>query len=393
MKLTDPKEIAELVKNNVLELIIYSKEEITEASKFWTVEELAELHSSAASMEEQYNTAQMVAKIIMNSLYGALGNAYFPLFNEAIAQAITGNGRYFIRKLAEYIEQKLQSLHKSEKPYIVYGDTDSVYYHIEPFMESYITNNPDKTMDEYVDVADNFEKKIIAPVVQQCIDDFSKELNSYNKSVISSDREIIADSAVFCAKKAYFARVRDNEGTRYPEDSPKIKVTGMDVAKSGTPKWSKKKLKEAIPKILDLSEADLKTWLRDIKKEYKIAPLYDICNIGGVNNLEYVLGEKSVPIGARSALIYNKYIADNKIDDIHQKIMAGDKTKRLHLRTPNKFNSNIVAFTSDNFTGVIDRSEVDLDKQYEKTFLNLLNLMTKGLNYKIFQETTEIDDW
>lgn len=42
-----------------------------------------------------------------------------------MAQAITGNGRYFIQKLSNYIEEKLQSLLKSSKPYIIYGDTDS----------------------------------------------------------------------------------------------------------------------------------------------------------------------------------------------------------------------------------------------------------------------------
>ena len=57
--------------------------------------------------------------------YGALANKGFPLFNEQMAAAITGNGRYFIRKKSNYIENKLQSLIPSEKPYVLYCDTDS----------------------------------------------------------------------------------------------------------------------------------------------------------------------------------------------------------------------------------------------------------------------------
>ena len=389
----DNKQIAESIKADIKVIIEYSDEEILKVSEHFTNTELALFAVLCGDLQSQYNTAQMVAKILMNSLYGAIGNAYFPLFNEDIACAITGNGRYFIRKLANYIEDTLQKMHKSDKPYIIYGDTDSVYFHIEPFMNAYIEQHPDKSIDDYVTIADNFEKKIVAPIIQKCITDFARELNSYNVEMIGCEREIIADRAVFCAKKAYFARVRDNEGTRYPEEHPKIKVMGMDVAKSGTPKWSKKKLKEAIPTILDSSEIELKDWLRSIREDYANAPLSEICNIQGVNNLEYTLGEKGVPIGARSSLVYNNYVVDNKMDDIYQTITAGDKTKRLNLQIPNKFKSNIIGFMDDNFTKVIDRSEVDLDTQYEKTFLKLLNLMTKSLNYKIFQETQEIDDW
>jgi len=388
------KEIAEIIRLNVYKIIDYTDEQITECSQFWDRPTLQRLMIECEDLESQYNTAQMVAKILMNSLYGALGNKHFPLFNESFAQAITGNGRYFIRKLANYIEERLQQLHKSNKPYIVYGDTDSVYYHIEPFMEGYITKNPDKTMSEYVDVANEFELKVIAPLIQRCIDDFSYELNAYNTDVIGAEREIIADTAVFCAKKSYFARVRDNEGTRYPDEHPKIKVMGMDVTKSGTPKWSKKKLKEAIPKILDSTEAELKVWLRDIKHEFTQVPLSEICNMQSVNNLSYTLGEKGVPIGARSALVYNNYLLDKGLDNTYMPVPVGEKTKRIFLRKPNKFKSDIIGYMSDNFESQIEPHEVDYDQQYEKRFMNLLNLMTKSLNYKIFQETTVIsDDW
>ena len=89
-------------------------------------DELTVLLKEAESGESKFNTAQLVSKTLINSLYGALANRYFLLFNEDMAAAITGNGRYFIQKLANYIEETLQKLLPQEKPYIVYGDTDSV---------------------------------------------------------------------------------------------------------------------------------------------------------------------------------------------------------------------------------------------------------------------------
>jgi DNA polymerase elongation subunit (family B) len=100
----------------------YSKEELEQLS----TEELEMLLMEANKNESLFNTRQLVEKLSINSLYGAFSNVYFPLFNQDIARAITGNGRYFIQKLANYIENKLQELHPSQKEYITYGDTDSV---------------------------------------------------------------------------------------------------------------------------------------------------------------------------------------------------------------------------------------------------------------------------
>ena len=256
--------------------------------------ELKLLEAEAASLESLYNTRQMVEKTLINSLYGALANKWFPLFNEAMAQAITGNGRYFIQMLANNIEKTLQGMMKADKPYIVYGDTDSVYAHIEPFMNMYQEKNPGLTMDEYVDWADAFEKKVIQPVINNTIDEFAVELNAYNKETIGAEREIISDAAVLVAKKKYYARVRDSEGTRYSADDPYIKVMGLDIIKSGTPVWAKKVLKGAIAHILDKNEDELKAWLREVKKEFTEVDLNDIAITSSISCGEQLVNDKGV---------------------------------------------------------------------------------------------------
>jgi len=89
------------------------------------IDELKELYIETERLESRWNTRQLVSKTLINSLYGCLANKWFALFNEEMSAAITANGRFFIRKLANYIEDTLQKILPQEKKYIVYGDTDS----------------------------------------------------------------------------------------------------------------------------------------------------------------------------------------------------------------------------------------------------------------------------
>lgn len=107
--------------NKSKDVLDYSDAELEELS----TEELRLLLEEAEIKERQSWTAQTGLKIVINSLYGALSNKYFPLFNERMAQAVTGNGRFFIQLLAKNVEGKLQSMIPAEAPYMVYGDTDS----------------------------------------------------------------------------------------------------------------------------------------------------------------------------------------------------------------------------------------------------------------------------
>lgn len=269
---------------------------------------------------------------------------------------------------------------------------NSCYFSIKPFVDKYKESKPNESIDHYVEWCDNFEKKVIGAVTQDTIKEFSRKLNAFNEDVIGCDREIIADAAVFTAKKKYYARVRDNEGTRYPENDPYIKVMGLDIIKGGTPKFSKKYLKEAIPKILDLSEDELREWVRGVKNKYIEENPNNIALIAGVNNLSYEWGEKGVPIGARSGLAHNRYITNNSLDDRYELISPGDKTKRLHLIEPNKFESNIIGYISDNFYKELDGC-IDYDKNFEKTFIAPLKLMVDSLGYDVEKETESLDDW
>ena len=92
----------------------------------FSLEELQVIVDQCEDRTAYWNTNQMALKISMNSLYGALSNQYFVLFNRDIAASITGNGRIYIRGLSHYINNKLNTMFGNEKDYIIYNDTDSL---------------------------------------------------------------------------------------------------------------------------------------------------------------------------------------------------------------------------------------------------------------------------
>jgi DNA polymerase elongation subunit (family B) len=100
-----------------LELLKGSKIDKKEAKK-----EYKRLHN----LISKYNNEQMAFKIALNSLYGALGNAFFRYYTLENARAVTLSGRYIIISVGEYVNKKLNSLFKTQYPWVIYQDTDSI---------------------------------------------------------------------------------------------------------------------------------------------------------------------------------------------------------------------------------------------------------------------------
>lgn len=106
-----------------MDVLEYTREQLEQLSD----EELNELHDKCQYNEEFFNTQQHVEKIMINSLYGAIGNSKFILFNEKVAQAITGNGRFLVKNTSRMINDALNNSSGDESQFIgiVYNDTDS----------------------------------------------------------------------------------------------------------------------------------------------------------------------------------------------------------------------------------------------------------------------------
>ena len=205
-----------------------------------------------------------------------------------------------------------------------------------------------------------------------------------------ADKLFVHNCGIFVAKKKYIARVWDSEGVRYTE--PYTKVMGLELIKSGTPKFTKLKLKESIGIMLDYEATELIEWLDKVKEEFTQQIPSDVCTVAGVSNLEYKLTDKAVPIGARSSIVHNDYIDEHNLGDKFTKIRGGDKTKRLYLVQPNPLNSNVVAFLDDRFIDMF-KDYIDWDVNFEKGFLKPLELMTDALGWDLRHNMEVLDEW
>lgn len=368
---------------------LYSREELEKMS----TDDLLALKDRSKYNASKLLTQQVVKKVLINSLYGAIANVHFCLFNEKIAQAITGNGRFYIQLSANNIENFLQAKCKSSKPYVVYGDTDSWYIQIEPIMNKIIEKYPNLSINEYVNKADKFEIIVLQPIIQASIKEFAELLNAYNVSSINMKRECIADKCCFVAKKKYIARVRDSEGVRYPEDNPHMKVMGLELARSTTPVWCKEKLEESIDYLFTRDKKDLIEWVDTLKTEIANADISNLCMYGSVSRVDYNLkSDKSIPWMCRAAIHYNNYIKKNNLTYKFNEIKSGDKVRILFLKEPNILQTDVIAYNSDNFIDEV-QNYLDYNTIFIKGFLNPLNNIVKVLNYNLTSTVIEVDDW
>ena len=125
-------------------------------------EELKELHTETVKSVTKWSNFQMVRKICLNSLYGALGNQYFRHYKLENAEAITLTGQVAIRWIERKLNEFVNSILKTEgKDYVIASDTDSIYLNLGDLVTTVFGDSVEDT-ERVVDVLDKFcEDKIV----------------------------------------------------------------------------------------------------------------------------------------------------------------------------------------------------------------------------------------
>lgn len=336
------------------------------------------------------NSRQMSAKILMNSLYGAMGNIYFRYYDIRIAEGITMTGQFLIRSVANKLNTFVNKECKTDKvEYSFYSDTDSTYITLGELVKR---NMSGKTNEEIVDVLDKYCIKQIEPAINEVCEDISEYLNVFQRK-IKFKREIIADRGIWIAKKRYAVNVYNSEGVTY--NPPKLKVLGMEIVRSSTPAPVRKALKEAVSIALTKDEATLRAFVADLEKTWHSLNPEDIAFPRGVNGIKEYSDPSSVfrkgtPIHVRGALIYNHLVKGKNLEKKYQLIQEGDKIKFLYLREPNILGTHVITFTGDIPPEFKLQGYVDYDKMFEKSFLEPLNSLLSCIGWQV-RETASLE--
>ena len=331
-----------------------------------------------------FNNIQMARKIQLNSAYGAIGNQYFRYYSLANAEAITLSGQLSIR----WIENKMNSyinkiLKTKEVDYVIASDTDSIYLNLGSLVETVFKGREksDKSVLRFLEkVCDvEFEKYI-----QNSYEALATTVNAYDQKMFMK-RENIANKGIWTAKKRYILNVWNSEGVQYAE--PKLKMMGIEAVKSSTPAACRTAIKDALKVIMNGTESDVQEFVGNFRKKFETMPPEDIafprgCNGVGKFSNPATIYSKGTPIHVRGALLYNFHAKKNKVTHKYPLIQEGEKVKFLYLRRPNKINENVISFfqTLPKEFG-LDKY-IDFDIQFQKSFLDPLQVIMDTINWK-----------
>ena len=332
----------------------------------------------------KYNNIQMAKKISLSSAYGAIGNAYFRYYNLLIAEGITTSGQLSIRWIESAINRYLnKTLGTTKADYVLASDTDSIYITFDRLVSKVFKSQSD--VGKITDFLDTIAKEKIEPFIDKSYSDLSSYLNCHSQRM-NMKREVIADKAIWTAKKRYILNAWDIEGVRYKE--PQLKMMGIEAVKSSTPAPCRQKIKEALKIIMSGDEKMVNTFIQDFRKEFMSLPPEEIAYPRSVNGLRKWtdsanLFKKGAPIHVKGAILYNHLVKKQKLSKKYPYILEGDKIKFLHLRLPNVYQSTAMTFITKLPRELDFHSMIDYDTQYMKSFVEPLKFITDKISWNI----------
>ena len=234
-----------------------------------------------------WDKRQLVKKINLNSLYGALLNPGSRFNDPRLGQSTTLTGRCIARHMAAATNQVIAGKYNHVGESIVYGDTDSVYFSAYPVLKDQIASgeiNWDKdTVIAYYDAVGE-EVNETFPAFMNRAFHTTLELGK----IIAAGREIVGQAGLFITKKRYAILVIDDEGKRTDVDGKpgKIKAMGLDLKRSDTPAFMQDYLGDILMMVLTgSSEEDVIEDIKQFRKKFRAMPAWEKGTPKRVNNL------------------------------------------------------------------------------------------------------------
>ncbi len=332
----------------------------------------------------KYNNIQMARKIQLNSAYGAIGNEHFRYYTLEMAEAITLSGQLSIRWIEQKTNQYLNKLLKTKgEDYVIACDTDSMYLNLGPLVKT-IYASREASDEKIVNFLDKICALELEVFIENSYQELAKYLNAYSQKM-KMKRENIANRGFWTAKKRYALNVWDSEGVRY--NTPKLKICGLETARSSTPQYFRDKLYEAYKVIINQSNEDVLDYINKIKKETKEQPYVNISFPRGCNGLSKYKSPSTIyrertPVQVRGALLFNYYLNKHNIEHKHARIQEGEKIKFIYLKTPNPIKENVISYIGSIPTEFGIEKYIDYKTQFEKAFFDPLRNVLESIGWQ-----------
>ena len=295
---------------------------------------------------EYWDKRQLVKKINLNSLYGALLNAGSRFFDLRMGQSTTLCGRQVAKHMASQVNEMFTGKYDHSGETIIYGDTDSCYFSAYSIYKDKINNNElEWTRDKIIELYD-----AVADEVNTTFPGFMNQ--AFNcpagyGEIIKAGREVVASKGLFITKKRYAVLIYDKEGKRKDGNGElgEIKAMGLDLKRSDTPEFMQKFLEKILLMVLNgQDKQDVIDAINEFRTAFKERPGWEKGTPKRVNNLtkhtEVFVKTGKCGVGhAMAAINWNRF---KKAHSDHRSIDITDGMKVIVC----KLKSNPMGITS-----------------------------------------------
>ena len=302
---------------------------------------------------EYWDKRQLVKKILLNSLYGAILNPGCRFFDKRIGQSTTLTGRTIVKHMSAEANKVITGVYDHVGDAMIYGDTDSCYFSAWPTLKDDVESgkiewNTEKAITLYDQVADAVDSTFSVMMAKQF------HCPKSRATVIAAGREIVAQSGLFITKKRYAALVVDNEGFRTDIDGKagKVKAMGLDLRRSDTPVFMQEFLSELLLMVLtDKPREDVLERITVFRQQFHERPGWEkgspkrANKVGHYRRLIEKQGKANVPGHVRASLNWNTLKRMNG-DKYSEEVVDGMKVIVCKLKQ-NPLGYTSVAYPTD----------------------------------------------
>ena len=301
---------------------------------------------------EYWDKRQLVKKINLNSLYGAILNPGCRFFDKRIGQSTTLSGRTIVKHMSAEVNNCIAGEYDHVGKAMIYGDTDSCYFSAWPLIQDDVDSGKlNWTTEKAIDLYDQICEQANTTFPKFMLEAF--HCPKSRSDVIAAGREIVAQSGLYITKKRYAALVVDNEGFRTDADGiGKVKAMGLDLRRSDTPVFMQDFLKELLTMVLtDVPQKEVLDRITEFRKEFSARPGWEkgspkrANKIGHYQRLEEKQGKANMPGHVRASINWNTLKRMNG-DKYSQEVVDGMKVIVCKLKA-NPLGYTSVAYPTD----------------------------------------------
>ena len=275
---------------------------------------LKEAINAGNKIEEEYwDKRQLVKKINLNSLYGAILNPGCRFFDKRIGQSTTLTGRQIAKHMASKVNEIITGEYNHVGKAVIYGDTDSCYFSAYKTLKKEIDNGSIPwTKETVIQLYDQIGEEVNQTFPQFMLDTF--HVPKTRGEVIKAGREIVGSKSLFITKKRYAVLYYDKEGKRADiEGKPgKIKAMGLDLKRSDTPEFIQNFLSDVLEMVLSgKEEQEVLDHISEFRIRFKARPGWEKGSPKRANKIteyqakEVKAGKTNMPGHVRASINWN----------------------------------------------------------------------------------------